>query len=166
MNKQALASRMRLAYTRATVAFPRTLNALPISNEVYRIFEEVYTDLASSGEKVQCTFEPLDERIIGAMSAMVYRATEEIKCSAVAKQVTNGMPAPMAKQFSGLVAGMDRTSAVDFIAYARGQKRTAEEIRAKRSSVLMARRNVLANKFVNDCIRGARTYFLSEVPDA
>jgi hypothetical protein len=158
---------MRLAYTQATVNFPRTLNALPISNEVYRIFSTVSVELYLTGEvKERIEFNPLDDRAIGAMSSLVLRATQEIRSKEVPGNVTRGLPYEDARKITALVSGLDRQAAVDLIAFARTKGRTSQEIKDRRKEVLSTRLNNLANRFAKDCIRGARTYFLGEVQNA
>lgn len=147
-----------MAYTQATVNFPRTLNVLPISNEVYRIFELVYQDLGGPAKLLR-DFDPLDHKMVQAMTKVVGAAVDEIRCKAVPAEVTAGMSPPMAKQFAGLVAGLDRDSARRLIVFARTRGVTPDQVKAQRYVLLTMRWNICANKTAKEAVIEAREYF-------
>lgn len=158
MNEQDVAARMRLAYTQATNGFPRTLNVLPISNEIYRIFDQ-------SSSK----FDPLEPKAVQTMTELVAKAVSEIRCRAVPAEVTAGMSPPMAKQFSGLVAGLDRDSARRLVIFARTRGVTPDQVKAQRYVLLTTRWNLSANRIAHDAVVEAAEYFKrgpGDEPDA
>lgn len=151
-------ARMRLAYTQATVNFPRSLNVLPISNEVYTIFEQVYLDLGGA-PKLLRYLDPLDQKMIQAMTKVVGAAVDEIRCKGIPAEVTAGMSPPMAKQFMGLVAGLDREAANRLIVFARTRGVTPDQVKAQRYVLLTMRWNICANKTAKEAVSDAREYF-------
>lgn len=161
MNELELAARMRQAYTQATVAFPRTLNALPIANEVYRIFDQVHEELSTDRSRKIRAFDPLEPSMVKVMSALVLKAADEIRCRTVPAEVTRGMSPQMAKQFGALVTGLDIISARQLLLYAQTRGVKPDDVKARRYVLLSSRRNLCANRIAHDAVLDAREYFLS-----
>lgn len=158
MNDKEMAARMRLAYTQATVNFPKNLNYLPISNEIYRIFHQAFNELGGR-EKLGMGFDPLQPGMVAKMTELVNRAVFEIRCPSVPADVTRGMDTQTAKKFSGLVFGLDRLTANQLIAYARTRGVTSDQVKSRRYVLLTTRWNISAQRMANDAYLEAREYF-------
>lgn len=165
-----LAAEMRLAFTRATVNFPKSLDVTPIAITVSNIFSDVFHELKRARRwSVRKEYDPLSEEVIGLISRLVNRAREELMMKNVPAKVTAGMSFAEKKSYQGLVYGLDLDSAKELIRYARmnavlgSDKR---EILRRRGMLLSIRHNMLANSFASDAVKSAQEYFMSEVPDA
>lgn len=159
-----LAAEMRLAFTRATVNFPKNLNMTPIVIAVSHVFADVFYELKhAQWWSVRREFNPLEERAVFHISGLVDRARDEITMRNVPAEVTVGMSMEESKKARSVVAGLDRNSAVELIRMIREKN----PLWIQRRSVMLAnRRNLLANQLTADAMRIARTYFLSEATGA
>lgn len=145
-------AQMRLAYTRATVAFPRTLNMTPITLMLRDIFAAVYQDYQRGRKN---GFDPFEEVVISKISSMVDQAREEILLRTVAAEMTRGMSSQEARKVSGIVAGLERDTAAELIRCIK----TGQNWIQKRATFLATRRNRLANDLVRKAIREASSYY-------
>lgn len=162
-----LAAEMRLAFTRATVNFPKSLNTTPIAIAVNHVFADVFYELKRLQRwSVRREYSPLNEDLLFHISGLVDRARDELQMKGVPMQVTVGMPIKEMRSFSALVSGLDVQSARTLVRFAREHTGDKQEIMRQRSLLLLVRRNKLANDLTGDAMRVARSYFLSEVPSA
>lgn len=159
-----LAAEMRLAFTRATVTFPKSLNTTPIAIAVSHVFADVFYELKHAQRwSIRREFDPLEERVLFQISGLVDRARDEIAMRNVPGEVTAGMSMEESKRARGVVAGLDRNSAVDLLRMIRDNNPMWVQ---QRSIMLTNRRNMLANQLTTDAVRTAKTYFLSEATSA
>lgn len=158
-----LSAEMRLAFTRATAAFPR-VNMTPIAIVVHNVFADVFYELKRAKRwSVRREFRPLDEKMIQLMSELVDKAKSDILCRNVPLDLTRGLPALEAKNKAMLVSGLDRNSALILLEFAKSPTVGYRELLSRRQGALLNRRNMLANQLVRDAMKTARVYFLSEV---
>jgi hypothetical protein len=166
-----LAAQMRLAFTRATIAFPRKLNMSPVVIAVYHVFQDVYFQLRRDNRAaVPRRFDPFEPSVMGHITDLVDHAEDELRCKNIPVEVTRGMPALEAKRCGGLVAGLDRGAAIELVSFIKNTANDSESVKRRRAFLLVTRRNLLANNLTRDAAARARSYYLSEAgyaePDA
>jgi hypothetical protein len=163
--EEELTAEMRLAFTRACVAFPR-VNKVPIALAVYHVFADVFYELKRSKRwSVRRQLEPFDPAMVDLMTRLVDRAKWELLSKQVPLDVTRGMRGTEARQAAMLVSGLDITGARTLLQFLSATK-DPEEVKRRRASMLLTRRNLLATNLAADALKAAREYFLSEAEDA
>jgi len=164
--EEELAAEMRLAFTRATVAFPR-VNPTPITLAVYHVFSDVFHDLKRRHRwSVRHQMNPYDDGMLAVMTGLVTEAVVHLSAKKSIGEMVVGLNAMDAKKASQLVTGLDTGAARQLLAFSRDPSNTADQVKQKRQNMLMARRNMLAGKICHDALEQARQYFLSESADA
>lgn len=161
-----LAAEMRLAFTRAAVAFPR-VNPTPITLAVYHVFSDVFYDLKRRHRwSIRHQMNPYDEGMLALITGLVSEAVVHLSAKKSVGEVVIGLNALDAKKTAQLVSGLDTGAARQLLAFARDPANTVEQVKQKRQNMLLTRRNMLAAKLCHQALESARQYFLSEVPDA
>lgn len=164
--EEELAAEMRLAFTRATVAFPR-INPTPITLAVYHVFSDVFYDLKRRHRwSVRHQMNPYDESMLGAITGLVTEAVVHLAAKKSVGEVVIGLNALDAKKAAQLISGLDTGAARQLLAFSREPANTVEQVKQKRYTMLTTRRNMLAGKICHESLESARQYFLSEVADA
>lgn len=164
MKLDDLRAEMRLAFTRATVAFPR-LNMHPISIAVYHVFTDVFHDLKGRyREKIVWSLDPYNVELNETMTVFVDQARILLLPRGVAEEVTIGMPTLKAKAVAQLVAGLNLSEARTLLLFAESSK-DKNAISERRLMMLRVHRNTAANNLARDAYSTARKYFLNGVAD-
>lgn len=159
MRQDELCAEMRLAFSRATVAFPR-LNMHPVSIAVYHVFSDVFHELKRKHEgNVPWNLDPYDEELNETMTVFVDQARAALLPRGVVEEVTRGMPPVRAKTVGQLVAGLNLPEAKSLFMLASSSK-DMKAIKERRLTMLLTHRNLAANNLVRDALKTARRYFL------
>lgn len=159
MKQEELSAEMRLAFSRATVAFPR-LNMHPVSIAVYHVFSDVFHELKRKHEgNISWNLDPFDEELNETMTGFVDQARAALLPRGVVEEITRGMPPIRAKTVGQLVAGLNLAEARSLFMLANSSK-DMKAISDRRLTMLRTHRNLAANNLVRDALRTARYYFL------
>lgn len=143
-------ARMRLATTRACANFPQ-LNMVPI----HLAFYQVYADVAYF---VGSTFVLHDPDIAKEVLVFVQQAQEELLTKKSNDQILMGMSQIEAKKLRGLTLGMTPDMARVMVSYARDNF-GSPSVQVRRNSLLITRRNLLANEWTEKAIEAAYERF-------
>lgn len=161
--EEELATEMRLAVTRATVAFPR-INPTPITIAVYHAFSDVFHDLTRRHRwSVRRGMDPFDAEVVELMTRLVSDVLDQLAAKKAAGEVTAGISPVEAKKMHVLVQGLDTGAARQLIAFSQDPGNSPEQVRQKRVTMLKIRQNLLANNLAGKAVEAARKYYLNEV---
>lgn len=161
-----LEAEMRLAFTRATVAFPR-VNPTPITIAVYHVFSDVFHDLKHRHRwPMRLEMQPFDETMLDIITGLVTEAMVHISAKKSVGEVVAGLKSLDAKKAAQLISGLDTGAARQLLAFAQEPTNTPDQVKQKRWLMLQNRRNMLAARICHRSLEEARKYFLSEVPVA
>lgn len=157
-----LAAEMRMAFTRATVIFPKAVNRDPITLAVYHIFSEVFYTLKRERLwPARREMEPFLPDFVETVSSLVDRAVAEIVCKGVVGPVLSQAGPELAKKLAPFIAGLPYPEAKMIYQLVKDKDPRASK---QRSTMLRNRRNLLANQLTKEAFKTAREYFLREAP--
>lgn len=159
-----LSADMRLAFTRATLIFPKTVNRDPLVLAVYRVFYHVFYTLKREHRLPLSTeLYPFEPGFLVEVGTLVDKAVADIYCRGVANAVLAGSSTVEAKKYAPFIAGLPYSEAKALLGLVKSK---APRVSRQRATMLRNRHNMLANGLVEDSRKAAREYFLSEVGDA
>lgn len=147
--KEKLCARMRVAYTRACVTFPK-VNPNPIEEAVWKCYASVAYSIGS-------TF------VLGApiLKEEVARLTDVAVNGILAKEdlrnLTAGMNPQQVREVARVGMGLDQATAMHLYRYAQQYRKDVPGIQRRRITALETRRNNLANQLVQMTVEQAQT---------
>lgn len=155
-----LQSKMRLAFTQACVNFP-SLNVLPITSAIYQVYAyEAYC--------IGSTFTLLDP---GVMEDAL-ELTRDISVSLMARDEHSRMMTTLGlddrKLAKVFCPGLGLNLGMQMLNYARQYRTDMFNLKMRRNTLLTARRNQLANEFLEEVMQRAQVRLMEasrgEVP--
>lgn len=159
LQEDMLKARMRLAVNQATISFPKRIDLTPIVLGVRLVFIEVWRSLPVGQHASYDEFDPHVLQLIGDLAR---KTAVEIRCKNVPGQLAVGRPALEAKAVAQLVSGLDSFTARTLLGF-RNQGASPAELEQRRMGMLLNRRNLLANRLVEDSEKCAGEYFMKRV---
>lgn len=133
-----LESRMRHAYTKACVAWPR-LQLLPIFNVVVDVFSKVSGEDMDDPEKSEKYFDKANN--------LLSRAARELKNEKQVKEYIGTLPVADKRPLMGFLLGLDSSSMRQV--YQESLTGNYAKARSSRTRLLQTRRNLLAISLTN-----------------
>ena len=146
--KEKMYAKMRVAYTRACVTFPR-VDPDPISGALWQVYSAVALELGSTYPMG----EPVVQEDIVNLTEM---AIVQILAKSDLAQATAGMSPQSAKHFAVIGGGLDQATAMNLYRYQQQYRADFQGLAQQRNTALESRRNILANNMVDLAEREAK----------
>lgn len=145
---EKLRAKMRLAYSRACVVFPK-VNPNPIEEAIWQCYAGVAYSMGS-------TFVMGAPVIKEEVARLVQIAIGEILAKDSLRNLTAGMSPQQTREFSKVGMGLDQATAMHLHRYAQQYRKDVPGIQRRRATALETRRNNLANQLVQLAVEQAQ----------